>query len=65
MTELAKEATTVRRVLEPLFHNFDTGNHWSSDGGIACAVLCDMEVFMESGNLWRRNFTLCVIYAGL
>ncbi|CAA6660137.1 unnamed protein product [Spirodela intermedia] len=50
MAELAKEATTVRRVLEPLFHNFDAGNHWSPDGGIACSVLCDMEVFMESGH---------------
>ncbi|KAJ0017043.1 hypothetical protein Pint_10580 [Pistacia integerrima] len=29
-TTLAKEATTVRRVLEPLFHHFDVENHWSS-----------------------------------
>ncbi|MED6144654.1 hypothetical protein PIB30_017754 [Stylosanthes scabra] len=39
MAKLAKEATTVRRVLEPLFHNFDIENHWSSQKGVASSVL--------------------------
>uniref|UniRef100_A0A1D1Z4X0 Protein EFR3 n=1 Tax=Anthurium amnicola TaxID=1678845 RepID=A0A1D1Z4X0_9ARAE len=47
MAELSKEATTVRRVLEPLFHNFDDGNHWSPLKGIACSILSDMQVLME------------------
>ncbi|MQL74847.1 hypothetical protein Taro_007208 [Colocasia esculenta] len=47
MAELAKEATTTRRILEPLFHNFDDGNQWSPHKGIACSVLSDMQVLME------------------
>lgn len=52
MAALAKEATTVRRVLEPLFRNFDGGNHWLSEKGLACAVLSDMLSLIEkSGEL--------------
>lgn len=35
----AKEATTTRRFMEPIFHHFDAGKHWSSDQGLALAVL--------------------------
>ncbi|PIA29757.1 hypothetical protein AQUCO_05800089v1 [Aquilegia coerulea] len=48
MAGLAKEATTVRRVLEPLFRNFDDGNHWAPESGIACSVLSDMQSQMEN-----------------
>lgn len=52
MAALAKEATTVRRVLEPLFRNFDAGNHWLPENGLACAVLSDMQSLIEkSGEL--------------
>ncbi|KAF8402310.1 hypothetical protein HHK36_013264 [Tetracentron sinense] len=47
MAGLAKEATTVRRVLEPLFRNFDAGNHWSPQNGLAYSVLSDMQSLME------------------
>ncbi|KAK7261608.1 hypothetical protein RIF29_27923 [Crotalaria pallida] len=51
MAKLAKEATTVRRVLEPLFHNFDTENHWSSEKGVACGVLMYLQSLLaESGD---------------
>ncbi|OIW03746.1 hypothetical protein TanjilG_30022 [Lupinus angustifolius] len=51
MAKLAKEATTVRRVLEPLFHNFDTENHWSSEKGVACGVLFYLQSLLaESGD---------------
>ncbi|TKY48337.1 EFR3-like B [Spatholobus suberectus] len=51
MAKLAKEATTVRRVLEPLFHNFDTENHWSSEKGIASCVLMYLQSLLaESGD---------------
>ncbi|CAL0322107.1 unnamed protein product [Lupinus luteus] len=51
MAKLAKEATTVRRVLEPLFHNFDTENHWSSEKGIARSVLFYLQSLLaESGD---------------
>ncbi|XP_020093367.1 uncharacterized protein LOC109713618 isoform X2 [Ananas comosus] len=47
MAKIAKEATTVRRVLEPLCRYFDSGNCWSLDGGIACSVLSEIQVLME------------------
>ncbi|XP_008800011.2 protein SEMI-ROLLED LEAF 2-like isoform X2 [Phoenix dactylifera] len=46
MAKLAKEATTVRRVLEPLFRNLDSGNQWSHEG-IAWPVLSEMQVVVE------------------
>ncbi|OVA16780.1 hypothetical protein BVC80_1543g235 [Macleaya cordata] len=51
MVELAKESTTMRRVLEPMFIYFDTGRHWVPRNGLAMAVLSDMTYFVEnSGN---------------
>lgn len=51
MAKLAKEATTVRRVLEPLFHNFDTENQWSPEKGAARSVLMYLQSLLaESGD---------------
>ncbi|KAJ1424451.1 Armadillo-type fold [Sesbania bispinosa] len=51
IAKLAKEATTVRRVLEPLFHNFDTENHWSAEKGVAYCVLMYLQSLLaESGD---------------
>ncbi|PIN14084.1 putative transmembrane protein cmp44E [Handroanthus impetiginosus] len=47
MAKLAREATTVRRVLEALFCYFDRGNLWSPDGGLALPVLLDMQSVVE------------------
>ncbi|KAK9287696.1 hypothetical protein L1049_016134 [Liquidambar formosana] len=47
MSKLAKEASTVRRVLEPLFHNFDVENHWSPQKGLACSVLTYLQSLLE------------------
>lgn len=50
MARLAKEATTVRRVLEPLFHNFDAENNWSLAKGTALSILAYLQsVLQESG----------------
>ena len=50
MARLAKETATVRRVLEPLFHIFDAGNHWSMDKGLAYPVLMYLQALLdESG----------------
>ncbi|KAJ0024175.1 hypothetical protein Pint_07048 [Pistacia integerrima] len=46
-TTLAKEATTVRRVLEPLFHHFDVENHGSSDTGVACSLILYLQLLLE------------------
>ncbi|XVF29341.1 hypothetical protein REPUB_Repub15cG0112500 [Reevesia pubescens] len=47
IARLAKEATTIRRVLEPLFHNFDDENHWSQEKGVAFSVLTYLQLLME------------------
>ncbi|KAL5781115.1 hypothetical protein ACOSP7_006144 [Xanthoceras sorbifolium] len=44
---LAKEASTVRRVLEPLLNNFDAENHWSEERGVACSVLLYLQSLLE------------------
>lgn len=51
LAHLAKEASTTRRVLEPMFQYFDSGKHWSPEMGLASAVLQEMLHFMaKSGN---------------
>ncbi|KAM7264985.1 hypothetical protein ACFE04_002668 [Oxalis oulophora] len=47
MAKLAKEATTIRRVLESLFRYFDVENLWSLENGPAFSVLKDMQFLME------------------
>ncbi|KAI4364308.1 hypothetical protein MLD38_020418 [Melastoma candidum] len=47
MAKLAKEAATVRRILEPLFHIFDKENNWSLDKGIGCSVLLYFQELLE------------------
>uniref|UniRef100_A0A3Q7EJ49 Cyclin-like domain-containing protein n=1 Tax=Solanum lycopersicum TaxID=4081 RepID=A0A3Q7EJ49_SOLLC len=48
MAKLAKEATTVRRVLESLFRYFDNADLWSPEHGVALGVLLDMQYIMEN-----------------
>ncbi|XP_074591589.1 protein SEMI-ROLLED LEAF 2-like isoform X2 [Curcuma longa] len=48
MARLAREATTVRRVLESLFRYFDDNNLWSPDKGLALRVLLEMQEVMEN-----------------
>ncbi|KAJ7947504.1 Arm repeat superfamily protein [Quillaja saponaria] len=51
MAKLAKETTTVWRVLEPLFHFFDGDDHWTPGKGVACSVLMYFQsVLSESGD---------------
>ncbi|MCH81651.1 mitogen-activated protein kinase [Trifolium medium] len=47
MVKLAREATTLRRVLEPLFHYFDTQNQWSSEKEEAARVLMYLQSLLE------------------
>ncbi|KAK7262578.1 hypothetical protein RJT34_30152 [Clitoria ternatea] len=51
MVKLAREATTLRRVLEPFFHYFDTENQWSSEKAVAARVLMYIQSLLaESGD---------------
>lgn len=42
MANLAKDGTSIRRVMEPLFRYFDNGSLWTIDHGLAFYVLKDM-----------------------
>ncbi|KAF2307308.1 hypothetical protein GH714_026229 [Hevea brasiliensis] len=48
MVELAKESTTMRRVLDPMFVYFDSGRHWAPLQGLSVTVLSDMCYLLES-----------------
>lgn len=58
MAGLAKEATTIRRVLEPMLRYFDMGNHWSPEEGLACVVLSDLQLMIEETGI---DFINCFI----
>lgn len=60
MAKLAKEATTIRRVLESFFRYFDNGNLWSSEHGLAFPVLKDMQLLMESSGQ-STHFLLSIL----
>jgi len=63
MAKLAKEATTVRRVLEPFFHNFDAENYWSSEKGVASCILQYLQSLLaESGSLVMFNIITFLTY---
>lgn len=53
MAGLAKEATTVRRVLEPLFRCFDARKDWSPENDLASSILLDMQSVMEKSGDFR------------
>ncbi|KAI3804431.1 hypothetical protein L1987_25969 [Smallanthus sonchifolius] len=50
MAHLAKEGTTVRRVLEPLFHSFDTEKHWFPEKGLAFSILKYLQTVLEESD---------------
>ncbi|KAJ4706418.1 ARM repeat superfamily protein [Melia azedarach] len=60
MSKLAKEATTIRRVLESLFRYFDNGNLWSLDNGLAFLVLKDMQFLMDNSGQ-NTHFLLSIL----
>ena len=47
MVELAKESTTMRIILDPMFVYFDMGQHWVGRHGLTMMVLSDMSYYME------------------
>lgn len=60
MGKLAKEATTMRRILESIFRCFDNENHWTASCGVAFPVLKDMQTIIdESGEI--THFLLSVL----
>ncbi|XP_050385943.1 protein SEMI-ROLLED LEAF 2 isoform X2 [Argentina anserina] len=60
IAKLAKEATTVRRVLDSLFRYFDDGDLWSPKHGVALSVLMDMQLIIEDSGQ-NRHFILSIL----
>ncbi|XP_071732443.1 protein SEMI-ROLLED LEAF 2 [Rutidosis leptorrhynchoides] len=50
IAHLAKEGTTVRRVLEPLFHSFDTEKHWFPEKGLVLSILKYLQMVLEESD---------------
>ncbi|CAL1407681.1 unnamed protein product [Linum trigynum] len=48
MVDLAKESSTMRCVLDPMFVYFDSAHHWAPHQGLALVVLSAMSYFLES-----------------
>ncbi|XP_010546763.1 PREDICTED: uncharacterized protein LOC104818746 [Tarenaya hassleriana] len=48
MVDLAKERTTLRRVLDPMFCYFDSKRQWTPPNGLAMTVLSDATYLMEN-----------------
>ncbi|KAJ4845917.1 hypothetical protein Tsubulata_045624 [Turnera subulata] len=48
MTELAKESTTMRRVLDAMFVYFDSRQDWAPRKGLSSIVLSDASYLLES-----------------
>ncbi|KAH0876731.1 hypothetical protein HID58_064125 [Brassica napus] len=47
IAKLAKETTTLRRVLEPLLNAFDCGSYWSPEKGVASSLLLFLQSRLE------------------
>ncbi|KAK1316161.1 hypothetical protein QJS10_CPA05g00220 [Acorus calamus] len=60
IAELAKESTTMRRLLEPMFLYFDEGRHWAFKEGLAMVVLSDMSYLVEGSGI-EQSILGCVI----
>lgn len=62
MANLAKEATTARRVLESLFRYLDSENLWTLQTGLAFPVLKDMQLLMESSGSMHFQQSICLTF---
>ncbi|KAJ0937838.1 hypothetical protein HanRHA438_Chr03g0146391 [Helianthus annuus] len=61
MAHLAKEGTTVRRVLEPLFHSFDTEKHWFPENGLAFSILKYLQMVLEESEDDKSHLLLSAL----
>ncbi|VVA96583.1 unnamed protein product [Arabis nemorensis] len=48
MVDLAKESTTLRQILDPMFIYFDSRRQWTPPNGLAMIVLSDAVYLMET-----------------
>lgn len=64
MANIAKEGTTIRRVMESLFRYFDNGSLWSIGNGLAFSVLKDMLFSMDDSGIifFILNFIIILFH---
>jgi hypothetical protein len=69
LAELAKESTTMRRILDPMLSYFDMKKQWALRHGLALLVLSDMSCLGKSSGRFRSHNknsknaqALCYIY---
>ncbi|GAA0169966.1 hypothetical protein LIER_24338 [Lithospermum erythrorhizon] len=58
---LAKDATTVRRVLEPLLNIFDSENFWVPEKGLAAPVLAQLQLVLEESGETSHHLLLMLV----
>jgi hypothetical protein len=51
LAELAKESTTMRRILDPMLSYFDMKKQWAPQHGLAFIVLSDMAYLEKSSGI--------------
>ena len=58
LAELAKESTTMRRILDPMLSYFDMKKQWAPRHGLALLVMSDMSYLEKSSGkfLFPRRF---------
>lgn len=52
MVDLAKESTTLRQILDPVFIYFDSRRQWTPPNGLATIVLSDAVYLMETSGIF-------------
>uniref|UniRef100_A0A0E0KCU2 Uncharacterized protein n=1 Tax=Oryza punctata TaxID=4537 RepID=A0A0E0KCU2_ORYPU len=60
LAELAKESTTMRRILDPMLSYFDKKKQWAPRQGLALLVLSDMS-YLEKSSGNEQLILTCVI----
>ena len=65
MVELAKESTTMRRVLDPMFVYFDSRQHWAPQKGLAMIILSRMAYFMENSGIMLHLLSQIILHVEL
>lgn len=52
MVDLAKESTTLRLILDPMFSYFNSRRQWTPPNGLAMIVLSDATYMMETSGIY-------------
>lgn len=59
MVDLAKESTTLRQILDPMFSYFNSRSQWTPPNGLAMIVLSDAVYLMETSGIFFMSCLFC------